>query len=151
MIVRRLAYWFHDDLGTRQAAGVDRQAVRAAGEIVLDSFFVLTAALVSVLIVVAIVAAVPGPYPWAATLRRTVTGLTGQGNVWLRTQTIDSAPLRWIVANREASQIGGLLVGGLVVLVVDLSWVGLVVLAVLVGIFELVVHQLGRDRPPAPA
>ena len=149
VIVRRLGFWLQDSLGTRQADAVDARAVRAAGEIVLDSFFVLTAALLIALILVAVVAAVTGPYPWAVALRRMVTGLTGQGNEWLRSQSLDSPPLRWIAANREALQIGALIFAGLVLLVFDLSWVGLLVLAVAVGIFELVVYQLGRDRPPA--
>jgi hypothetical protein len=146
IVVRRLGYWFQDNLGTRQSNGLDRRAVRSAGEILLDSFFVLTAALLVLLLIVAVVAAVTGPYPWAVALRRWVAGMGGQGNAWLRAQAADAGPLRWIVAHREAMQIGGLVVAGLVLFIFDLSWVGLIVLAVLLAVYELVVHQLGRDR-----
>jgi hypothetical protein len=163
IVVRRLAYWFQDNLGTRQDDGVRRRAVRAAGEILLDSFFLLTAWLLVVLLVVIVVAALTGPYPWAVALRRWIAGMSGQGNVWLRSQATDAAPLQWIVSHREALQIGALVVAGLVVLIFDLSWVGLLLLAILVAAFVIVVHQLGRDRtveaeasppdvepPPAP-
>jgi hypothetical protein len=149
VIVRRLGFWFESNLGTRQDDPVIARAVRSAGDILLDSFFVLTAALLVVLIIVAVVAALTGPYPWAVWLRRRAAGLTGEGNAWLRAQAVDTGPTRWIATNREALQIGALVVAGLVVLFVDLSWVGLLVLVLLVGAFVIVVHQLGRDRPPA--
>jgi hypothetical protein len=147
VVVRRLGFWFLDNLGTRQASGVDRRAVHSAGEILLDSFFLLTAWLLVLLVVVAIVAAVTGPYPWAVWLRGWITGTTGQGNAWLRSQTADSGPLRWIVTHREALQIGGLVLAVLIVLIFDLSWVGLLLLAILLAAYLLVVHQIARDRP----
>jgi hypothetical protein len=150
IVVRRLGYWFEDNLGTRQSDALMRRAVRSAGDIVLDSFFVLTAALLILLVIVAVVAAVTGPYPWAVAVRRWVAGVGGQGNAWLRAQAVDAGPLRWIVTHREAMQIGGLVLAALIVLVFDLSWVGLLVLALLLGVYELVVHQLGRDRSEQP-
>jgi hypothetical protein len=149
VVVRRLTYWFQDNLGTRQHDPVIARAVRSAGQIVLDPFLLLTAGLLILLLIVALVAAVTGPYPWAVALRRQASSLTGQGNVWLRSQSVDTGPAQWIVEHREALQIGGLVLGLLIVLLFDMSWLGLLVLALLFGIYELVVHQLGRDRPPA--
>jgi hypothetical protein len=45
--------------------------------------------------------------------------------------------------------VGGIVVGILVLLVVDLSWLGLLLLALAVGAFELVVGRIGQLEPPS--
>jgi hypothetical protein len=45
--------------------------------------------------------------------------------------------------------VGGIVVGILVLLVIDLSWLGLLLLALAVGAFELVVGRIGQLEPPS--
>lgn len=49
--------------------------------------------------------------------------------------------------HEEALRIGGIVVGIVVVLAVDLSWLGLLLLALLVGGFELVAWRIGEVAP----
>ena len=75
---------------------------------------------------------------------------------------VDAAPdslegevTTWVVEHRGALQVGGAVLAGLVLLVADLTWVGLLVTLVLLLVFELVVLRWGAggdeddSGPPA--
>ena len=67
----------------------------------------------------------------------------------------DPATIAWVGANVDRLRISGTVVGLVLLWWLDLSWLGLLVLALLVGAYELVVHRLAeqatvtedKDRP----
>jgi hypothetical protein len=147
VVVRRLGLRMGDDI-------VDfvRPENRDAASVVVDAFIStlmdLTAWVLVIAVVIALVAALSGPYPWARAVRgRSATVARG---VWTTATTAaarrpDEPVVAWMADHREALQLGGVLVGIVVLLVADLSWGGLLLLALLVGALELVVSRLG-DR-----
>jgi hypothetical protein len=111
-----------------------------------------------------VVAIVTGPYLWVVSLRRRTVALAraaGGAAAGAAGRTQDPATIDWVVANKEALQIGTAVVGLLVLLWFDLSWWGILFVLALVGAIELVVWRVadqsgpGGDRPgdaaPTPA
>ena len=56
----------------------------------------------------------------------------------------DDASVAWLVAHREALQVGGIVAGIAVLLVFNLSWPGLLLLALAIGAFELAVARVSE-------
>ncbi len=54
----------------------------------------------------------------------------------------DEPTVAWVSAHKEWLQVGGIVVGIIVLLLVDLSWLGLLLLVLLIGGFELVVSRI---------
>jgi hypothetical protein len=72
----------------------------------------------------------------------------------------DDPVVAWVAAHREVLQAGGIVVGILALLILDLSWFGLFLLVALVVAYELVVQRLAdigargappEEGPPVPA
>jgi hypothetical protein len=97
-----------------------------------------------------------GPYHWAVGLRRRTASFAralpaAAGAA--ATRRPDDATVVWVVAHREVLQAAGIVAGIVVLLAVDLSWLGLLALALVVVGFELAVTRIA-DTPggdgPAP-
>ena len=123
-------------------AVIPDQGNRAAAEAASDQFLdPLLAVTQNLLIGVALFAAavvLSGPYPWVVRLRRRTADLTGS---LVRTASragppagADAAAGDWLRTHRGALQIGGVAIVVLVLLLVDLSFFGLLVLATLVAL-----------------
>ena len=63
----------------------------------------------------------------------------------------DPATIEWVGANIDRLRIGGAVVGLVLLWWLDLSWLGLLLLALLVGAYELVVHRLAEQAADARA
>ncbi len=57
----------------------------------------------------------------------------------------DPTTIEWVRANVDRLRIGGAVVGLVLLWWLDLSWLGLLLLALLVGAYELVVHRLAEQ------
>jgi hypothetical protein len=149
VLIRRLGLRLEDDVvelvrpENREAAGV---VVGAFVSSLLDA----TAWILGIAAAIAAIAAVTGPYPWARALRGgTVSGaraVAGAARSAVRRQP-DDPVVAWVGAHREVLQVGGIVAAILALLVVDLSWLGLVLLVVLVGAFELGVQRIADVGP----
>jgi hypothetical protein len=149
VLIRRLGLRLEDDVvelvrpENREAAGV---VVGAFVSSLLDA----TAWILGIAAAIAAIAAVTGPYPWARALRSgTVAGgraVAGAVRSAVRRRP-DDPVVAWVGAHREVLQVGGIVAGILALLVVDLSWLGLVLLVVLVGAFELGVQRIADIGP----
>ncbi len=62
----------------------------------------------------------------------------------------DEATVAWVVAHRELLQLGGIVTGIVVLLMVNLSWLVLLLLALAIGGFELAVARIAELAPPRP-
>jgi hypothetical protein len=148
VLLRRLVLLFQDDLLDLVQKPENLGAVDVTASAFLDplldgALWVGVAALV-----IAAVAAVTGPYGWAVSLRRAVVDFSGAAVTAVSNRSQDEDTLVWIAANRDALQIGGAVVGVLLLWWLDVSWIGFFVLAGLVGLFELGVTRFG-DRGEA--
>jgi hypothetical protein len=99
------------------------------------------------------VALLTGPYRWAASLRHRVATIAGVVAGTVRaaatgtgTGADDDRRVAWLTAHRDALQVAGIVAAIALLLVFDLSWLGIIVLIVVIGAYELVLWRL----PPEP-
>lgn len=144
VIIRRLGLRLEDDV-VELVKPENRDAVQVVVGAFVSSLLDATAWILGIAAVVAVVALLTGPYGWARALRRgTVSGahaVAGAARSAINRQP-DDPVVAWVGAHREVLQAGGIVVGILALLVLDLSWIGLFVLVALVIAYELVVQRL---------
>jgi hypothetical protein len=152
VIERRLAI-----AATNEVLDGMRPQGRAAGEAftdrLLDSLFSYTGWLLAIVLVVLVVALITGPYPWAVATRRWAVDLGRGIGGTVRAERPRSAAVSWIGAHRDALMLGVAALAGLILLFVDVSLLGLLVLALVTAAVELVLFRIGTGvaAPPAGA
>jgi hypothetical protein len=144
VIIRRLGLRLEDDV-VELVRPENRDAVQVVVGAFVSSLLDATAWILGITAVIAAVALLTAPYGWAKALRRgTVSG--AQAAVGAARSAINRQPddpvVAWVGAHREVLQAGGIVIGILALLVLDLSWIGLFVLVALVIAYELVVQRL---------
>src|SRR5262249_35419438 len=127
---------------------INRNAAHAISDRFLDPLLASTKTILIVLALIAVVALVTGPYPWAVRLRdttaRTVQGLgrrAGEAGAGVE----GGAAREWVQAHVSELRIGGVALLVLILLVADLSFVGLVVLAVLAGLGAVALSRVQAE------
>jgi len=148
-LVRRLGIRARSEV----VGGIDDRVTADAAGAVVDAFLGplldVTRLLLVGLVIVAAIAVLTGPYPRVVRLRaRAADGARRAGPV-VRALVPGSAgdddrALAWIEAHRATLQVSGIVVGLLALVLLDLSFVGLLVLVAAIGAFELAL------RPPTP-
>jgi hypothetical protein len=149
VIIRRLGLRLEDDV-VDLVKPENQDSVKVVVSAFVSSLLDATAWILGIAAVVAAVAVVTGPYRWATALRSGTVSLAqaSAGAVGgAVTRQPDDPTAAWVGDHKVALQAGGIVVGILVLLAVDLSWLGLLLLALLVGGFELVVWRIGELRP----
>lgn len=146
VIERRLAIAQSDAL-IEQAKPENRAAANAVIDQVLASLLRYTGWLLAIAFVVLVVTLVSGPYPWAVRLRSFVADLVRATSGAVRGREL-SGTAAWVASHRDAMMLGGAAVGALLLLVVDLSLFGFLVLAIVLAVYELFVYRL--ETAPAP-
>lgn len=129
VIVRRLSMW-----GSNEVVAAAKPENRAAARAIIDQLgaglFTLTAALIVIGLITVIAAVITAPYPWAGRLRRR----TVEGAGALRTWAQDEATVTWVARHRELLQLSGVGLALVVLLVFNLSLVGLLLVLALLAI-----------------
>jgi hypothetical protein len=126
----------------------NRDAAKAVVDQVLGTLLRFTGWLLVLAVLALVVALLTGPYPWAVRLRgwvrdiaAAVTGAVGRG------EGVPAAA--WISGHRDALMIGGAGVFVLVFLVANLTLGWFLLVALLLGAFELMVYRVGAAAPSA--
>jgi hypothetical protein len=149
VLIRRLGIRLEDDV-VDLARPENQDAVRVVVGAFVSSLLDATAWILAIAAVVAAVAVLTGPYGWAEALRRRTVSLARSLAAVVGaavTRRPDEPTVAWVAAHREVLQIGGIVVGIIVLLAADLSWLGLLLLALVIGGFELVVHRMSQLAP----
>jgi hypothetical protein len=140
VLIRRFSYRLEGDLlsqirvdetraGAESTLDVFVEPLRTACEWILIGLGVLTAA-----------ALVTGPYAWAVSLRRKVAeGARGAGGLIVQGagSARDARVAAWLRAHRDELRIGEVLLAFLALLVLNLSWLALLLVALAIGGLEL--------------
>ena len=129
----------------------NQAAARAVVDSALGSLLRYTGWFLAIALLVLVVALVTGPYPWAVKLRgwtvdtgRAIGGMLKPGE---RTPATE-----WIAGHRDPVMMGIALLGVLALLVFDLSIVGFLILALVIGGLELLAYRIGESaRAPTPS
>jgi hypothetical protein len=143
VVERRAESWIQDRViaslsPANRAAGTD-VVQQLLHSLVTVTWWVLIVGLIAVALLL-----VTGPYGWARFLRaksvhflRAVTGSAG-----------GQATVTWVVAHRRVMQAAGAVVGGVLLLFVPGWW--FLVVAVLLGVYEVAIWRAGSGRGAGP-
>jgi hypothetical protein len=111
----------------------------------LHGFFVLTAWVLGVALVVLVIAVLSGPYRWAAAIRSSVQragrGIAGASSGGRRGVTA------WMRSHAAGLQLAGAVVAGMLLLIVSVSWLSFLIIGVLLAAYEV---WLQRIKPVPP-
>lgn len=148
VLIRRFSYRLEGDL----LASVDGDENRAAVETVLDVFVdplrAGCARILAGLGVIAAVVLVTAPYPWAVRLRQgVVRGARGAGEIIVSGTegARDPKLAAWLRSHRDELRVAEVAVAFLALLVLNLSWLALLVLALAIGGLELFFARTRED------
>jgi hypothetical protein len=136
VVVRRLVLGLQAEAVDRVQVDTNRGAVDALTHRFVDPLLSSTEIILWVLVAVAVVALVTGPYAWAIALRRLVRRMFagGVGAVGaMGAAARDERTIAWVRHHRGTLQVVGAALALLVLLVFDLSWLGAFVVLVVLG------------------
>ncbi len=117
----------------------------------LHGFFVLTAWVLGIALVVLVIAVLGGPYRWAVAFRSRVTRTWrsiassggGRGQV-----------VTWMASHAAGLQLAGAVAAGILLLIVPVSWVSFLIIGVLLAAYEIYLQWIKPappdEAPPAP-
>jgi hypothetical protein len=151
VVIRRVVIWLDSTLvNTGQPAYKD--ARRAILRHLFSQYFSVSRWLLVGLIAVFVIALVTGPYGWAHSLRRTVSRYAREGwdlVVDISGRAGDEAAIAWVRSHLDLMRILGVAVTVLLLLVVPVSWVGFLVIAILLAAYQIWLHRVGKSAPPS--
>jgi hypothetical protein len=143
VVVRRLAMWVEDEVVALAQRPDGERALAAITDQVFGSLFSVTLIVIIVGLVIVAIALITGPYSWAVTTRAKTSALArGVVNTASDSSRQESTVV-WVRAHREAMQLGGAIVFVLLLLILDLSWLGFLLLGGLIAIYEIWLWRLG--------
>jgi hypothetical protein len=138
--------------GVLASAAHNPQLAQSVMDDLLHGFFVLTAWVLGVALVVLVIAVLSGPYRWAVALRsrvkRTGRSIAGASSGGRR------GVVAWMASHAAGLQLAGAVVAGILLLFVPVSWLSFLIIGVLLAAYELYLQRIKpppRDEaPPTP-
>jgi hypothetical protein len=144
MIIERRVV-MHEQGALASSAHNPQVAQSVLGDL-LHGYFVLTAWVLGVALVVLVIAVLAGPYRWAVAVRsrvrRTWRSLAAAGSGGRRGQAVT-----WMASHAAGLQLAGAAAAGILLLIVPVSWVSFLIIAVLLAACEIYLQRI----KPAPA
>jgi hypothetical protein len=134
----------HEQSVLASAAHNPQLASTVLGDL-LHGFFVLTAWVLAVALIVLVIALLSGPYRWAAAIRSSVQR-AGRSIAAARGGDPRGA-LAWIGSHAAGFQLAGAVAAGILLLIVNVSWLSFLILGVLLAAYEVGLQQI---KPPPP-
>jgi hypothetical protein len=146
VVVRRLVMWVEDQVVDLAQRPDGEQALGAITDQVFSSFFTVTTTVIVVGLAIVVIALISGPYGWAVTTRAKTVAL-GRGVVNTASDSSrQESTVVWVRAHREALQLGGAIVFVLLLLILDLSLLGFLLLGGLIALYEIWLARLGAGE-----
>jgi hypothetical protein len=150
MIVERRVV-LHEQSVLASAAHNPQLASIVLGDL-LHGFFVLTAWVLGIALIVLVIALLSGPYRWAAAIRssvqragRAIAGARGGDR---------RGVLAWMGSHAAGLQLAGAVVAGILLLIVSVSWLSFLIVGVLLAVYEACLQRIKPsppgEVPPAP-
>ena len=146
MIVERRVV-IHEQ-GVLASAAHNPQVAQSVLDDLLHGFFVLTAWVLGVALVVLVIAVLSGPYRWAVALRsrvkRTGRSIAGASSGGRR------GVVAWMASHAAGLQLAGAVVAGILLLFVPVSWLSFLIIGVLLAAYEIYLQRI-KPAPPDEA
>ena len=143
MIVERRVV-IHEQGALASAAHNPQVAQSVLGDL-LHGFFVLSAWVLGVALVVLVIAVLSGPYRWAVAFRSWVKR-TGRSIAGARSGD-HRGVVGWMASHAAGLQLAAAVVAGILLLIVPVSWLSFLIIGVLLAACEI---YLQRIKPPPP-
>ena len=148
VVIRRVVDWLTTRLiNTGQAA--NKGARRAIMTHLFHQYFSISRWILVGVVVVFALALVTGPYGWAQSLRRVVSHWARELWNLLAAATgraHDDRTIEWVGAHLDLLRLAGLALAVLLLIVLSVSWVGILVIAVLLAAYEWWLYRIGQSR-----
>jgi len=133
--------------GALASAANNPQLAQNVLDDLLHGFFVLTALVLGVALLVVVIAVLSGPYRWAVAIRSRVKQTGRSIAAGARSSDRRNQVITWMAAHVAGLQLAGALVAGILLLIVPVSWLGFLIIGVLLAAYEI---YLQRIKPPPP-
>jgi hypothetical protein len=147
MIVERRSV-LHEQSVLANAAHNPQVALSVLDDL-LHGFFVLTAWVLAVALVVLVIAVLCGPYRWAVAMRSWVKR-TGHSIAGARGGGRHGRVVTWMASHAAGLQLAGAVVAGILLLIVSVSWISFLIIAVLLAAYEIYLQRI-KPAPPDEA
>jgi hypothetical protein len=149
VLIRRVSFRVQEEVAALPPRPAGRESAGLAAQSFLHPLTTFGAWVLGGAAVVAAVAVLTADYPWVVSLRRRVGALWGRAVATTTDRAHDDATVAWIADHHDALLAAGGILAVVVLWFADLSWFGLLVVLVLVGVYALAVHRIG-GRPADP-
>ncbi|HUJ66391.1 MAG TPA: hypothetical protein VLX59_12685 [Acidimicrobiales bacterium] len=149
VVVRRVVDWLSSTL-VNTGPPADKAARHAILVHLFHAYFSISRWLLVGLVIVFVAAWVTGPYPWARSLRRLVSRYARDGwnlVVAVGGRARDDATIAWVRSHLDLLRVLGVAAAVLLLLILSVSWIGFLILAVLLAAYELWLHRIGQSAP----
>ncbi len=144
VVVRRLMMWVEDEVVDLAQKPDGEVALAAITDQVLGSFYTVTAIVIVVGLVIMAIALITGPSGWAVGVRTKTVALARSVGAAAGDPARQESTVVWVRGHRDALRFGGGIAFALIVLVLDLSLIGFVLLGGLLVLYELWLARLGH-------
>ena len=115
----------------------------------LHGYFVLTAWVLGVALVVLVLAVLSGPYRWAVALRSWVKR-TWRSIAGARSGHHQGQVVTWMASHAAGLQLAGAVVAGILLWIVPVSWLSFLIIGVLLAAYEVYLQRI-KPAPPDEA
>jgi hypothetical protein len=150
IVVRRAVIWLQSNL-TAQAKPANQAALNVITGQIFHGLFTVTLWFLIGGLILAVLALLSGPYRWAVAIRSWARR-AAQAAVHLVSavggHASSDATVAWIRRHLDLLRIGGAVAAALALLIFSINWVGFLIIAALLALYEYGLHRL---RPPEPA
>jgi hypothetical protein len=146
VVIRRVVDWVTNSL-VDTGLPANKSARQAILTHLFHQYFSISRWLILGLIVAFVAALLTGPYGWAVALRREVGNLAEA--TWGKAR--DDRTIAWVRAHIDLLRIAGAAVAVLLLIVISVSWVGFLVIAVLLAAYEIGLQRIGRSGLAPPS
>jgi hypothetical protein len=142
VILRRAVMWMQNDLiNTGRPENKDARRVIVQG--LLHGFFAVSVWVLAIAAAIVLLALLTGPYGWAVKLRGWVRSGALATVGLIRGAAEHDATGAWVRGHREPLRIGGGLLAVLLILVLDVTFIWLLVILVLLAAYEFWLYRIG--------
>lgn len=148
VLVRRVGFRLQDEVASLPPTTAGRRAAADIAEPFVDPLVTFAALTLGAVAVIAAVAVLTGPYPWAITARRSGAQLVARATAATAERSRDEATVVWVADHRDTLLIAGAVCGLALLWIADLSWTGLIAIVAPVAAFEVAVYRIS-GRPGA--
>jgi hypothetical protein len=168
VVIRRVVNYLTNTL-INSGKPENKDARRAILTHLFHQYFSISRWLLLGIIIVFVVALVTGPYAWAVSLRRVVTHWAREGwnlAVAISGRARDDRTIEWVRAHVDVLRLLGVGLAILLIVVLPVSWIGILIILVLLAGYEWWLHRLKHStltpdpesgaeppdsQPPAPS